>query len=108
MATETAASLFNLGSYKQASPRLQAMTWGAEDLSADLGAETNKDETGQLTSPYQLVRNLCLFGAVAASVQPVDAIYPNFRDEEGLRAEAIKARRDGFTGKMAIHPLRYP
>ena len=106
VATETAASVFNLGSYANASPRLAAMTWGAEDLSADLGAETNKDETGRLTSPYRLVRDLCLMGAVSAGTQPVDSIYPNFRDLEGLRAEATAARRDGFTGKMAIHPAQ--
>lgn len=106
VATETASSIFNLGSYKDSSPRLTAMTWGAEDLSADLGAETNKDEAGRLTSPYRLVRDLTLMGAVAAGTQPVDSIYQNFRDLDGLRAEATAARRDGFTGKMAIHPAQ--
>ena len=108
VATETAASVFNLGSYANSSPRLMAMTWGAEDLSADLGAETNKDEHGTLTSPYRLVRDLCLMGATAAGVQPVDAVYTNFRDLDGLRIEATNARRDGFTGKMAIHPAQVP
>ncbi|MCT4656654.1 MAG: CoA ester lyase [Cohaesibacter sp.] len=106
VATETAGSIFNLGSYGGSSPRLSALTWGAEDLSADLGAETNKDENGELTSPYKLVRELCLFGAVAAGVQPVDSIYGNFRDMDGLRTEATAARRDGYTGKMAIHPAQ--
>lgn len=106
VATETANSIFNLGTYGNASPRLSALTWGAEDLSADLGAETNKDENGMLTSPYKLVRELCLFGAVAAGVQPVDSIYANFRDMDGLRTEATNARRDGYTGKMAIHPAQ--
>ena len=106
VATETASSIFTLGTYGGSSPRLAALTWGAEDLSADLGAETNKDENGNLTSPYKLVRELCLFGAVAAGVQPVDSIYANFRDMDGLRAEATAARRDGYTGKMAIHPAQ--
>lgn len=106
VATETASSIFTLGTYGNSSPRLSALTWGAEDLSADLGAETNKDENGNLTSPYKLVRELCLFGAVAAGVQPVDSIYANFRDMDGLRAEATAARRDGYTGKMAIHPAQ--
>lgn len=106
VATETASSIFTLGTYSGSSPRLSALTWGAEDLSADLGAETNKDEDGNLTSPYKLVRELCLFGAVAAGVQPVDSIYGNFRDMDGLRAEATNARRDGYTGKMAIHPAQ--
>lgn len=108
VATETASSIFNLGTYTDCSPRLMAMTWGAEDLSADLGAETNKDEAGRLTSPYRLVRDLTLMGAVAAGAQPVDSIYQNFRDEDGLRLEATAARRDGFTGKMAIHPAQVP
>lgn len=108
VATETAGSIFNLGSYNNCSPRLAAMTWGAEDLSADLGAETNKDETGRLTSPYRMVRDLTLMGAVAAGAQPVDAIFQNFRDTDGLRLDAKAARRDGFTGKMAIHPAQVP
>ncbi len=108
VATETASSIFTLGSYGGSSKRLSAMTWGAEDLSADLGAETNKDEAGTLTGPYKLVRELCLFGAVAAGVQPVDSVYTNFRNMDGLRDEAVKARRDGYTGKMAIHPAQVP
>lgn len=108
VATETAASIFNLGTYADTSPRLVAMTWGAEDLSADLGAESNKDEQGNLTSPYRLVRDLCLIGATAAGIQPVDAVYTNYRDLDGLRHEATNARRDGFTGKMAIHPAQIP
>ncbi|MCV6574715.1 MAG: CoA ester lyase [Cohaesibacter sp.] len=108
VATETASAIFNLGTYGNASPRLCALTWGAEDLSADLGAETNKDESGALTSPYKLVRELCLFGAVAAGVQPIDAIHANFRDLDGLRAEATAAKRDGYIGKMAIHPAQIP
>ncbi|SNZ08456.1 HpcH/HpaI aldolase/citrate lyase family protein [Cohaesibacter gelatinilyticus] len=106
VATETASSIFTLGTYGGSSSRLSALTWGAEDLSADLGAETNKDDDGNLTSPYKLVRELCLFGSVAAGVQPVDSIYANFRDMDGLRAEATTARRDGYTGKMAIHPAQ--
>ena len=108
VATETASAIFNLGTYSGASERLKAMTWGAEDLSADLGAETNRNEQGQFTSPYRLARDMCLFGAIAAEIQPIDGIYGNFRDLDGLRAEAIEARRDGFVGKMAIHPAQVP
>lgn len=106
VATETAASLFTLGSYGGSHPRLAFLTWGAEDLSAALGARDNKDESGLYTGPYQLARTLTLLGAVAAGVQPVDGIWKDFRDEKGLEAEARAAVRDGFTGKMAIHPAQ--
>jgi citrate lyase subunit beta/citryl-CoA lyase len=108
VATETATSVFNLGSYQGASPRLNALTWGAEDLSADVGSETNRNAGGFYTEPFRLVRSLCLFGAVAAGVEPIDSVFPPFRDLEGLRRECEEARRDGFTGKMAIHPAQVP
>ncbi len=104
VATETAASLFTLGTYQGSSPRLSAMTWGAEDLSADLGAQTSRNEADGLTDPYRLARALCLAGAVAANAQPLDTVFVNFRDAPGLKAECEAACRDGFTGKMAIHP----
>ncbi|MGI9412934.1 MAG: HpcH/HpaI aldolase/citrate lyase family protein, partial [Hyphomicrobiales bacterium] len=80
--------------------------WGAEDLSADLGAATNKTEAGVYADPYRLARTLCLAGAVAAGVAPIDTVYVNFRDEDGLRAECEAAARDGFVAKMAIHPAQ--
>lgn len=106
VATETAASLFTLGTYTGSHPRLAFLTWGAEDLSAALGARDNKDEQGNYTGPYQLARTLTLLGAVAAGVAPIDSIWKDFRDEKGLEAEARAAARDGFTGKMAIHPAQ--
>ncbi|MFN3626851.1 MAG: HpcH/HpaI aldolase/citrate lyase family protein [Parvibaculum sp.] len=106
VATETAASLFTLGTYAGSHERLAFLTWGAEDLAAALGARDNKDEHGAYTGPYQLARTLTLLGAVAAGVQPVDGIWKDFRDEKGLEAEARIAMRDGFTGKMAIHPAQ--
>jgi citrate lyase subunit beta / citryl-CoA lyase len=104
--TETAASLFNLLSYRDPKSPLAAMSWGAEDLSAALGASSKYDDTGELAFTYRLARSLCLAGAVAAGVQPVDGVFADFRDEDGLRAEAEAARRDGFTGKLAIHPAQ--
>lgn len=106
VATETAASMFNLGTYGNITPRLFALTWGAEDLAAALGARDNKDENGQYTGPYQMARTLTLLGAVAAGVTPLDSIYKDFRDEAGLEREARAAARDGFTAKMAIHPAQ--
>jgi citrate lyase subunit beta / citryl-CoA lyase len=106
--TETAASLFNLLSYRDPRSPLVAMSWGAEDLSAALGASSKYDDSGELAFTYKLARSLCLAGAVAAGVQPVDGIFADFRDEQGLRRESEAARRDGFTGKLAIHPAQVP
>ena len=104
--TETAASLFSLLSYRDPKSPLAAMSWGAEDLSAALGASSKYDSDGGLSFTYRLARSLCLAGAVAAGVQPVDGVFADFRDEAGLKAEAETARREGFTGKLAIHPAQ--
>ncbi len=104
--TETAASLFNLLSYRDPRSPLVAMSWGAEDLSAALGASSKYDESGELSFTYRMARSLCLAGAVAAGVQPVDGVFADFRDEPGLKREAEAARREGFTGKLAIHPAQ--
>jgi citrate lyase subunit beta/citryl-CoA lyase len=106
--TETPASLFGLLSYRTPNSPLAAMSWGAEDLSAAIGASSKTDDTGSLTFTFQLARTLCLAGATAAGVQPVDGIYGDFRDTDGLEREAAAARRDGFTGKLAIHPDQVP
>jgi citrate lyase subunit beta / citryl-CoA lyase len=104
--TETAASLFGLLSYRQPGSPLSAMSWGAEDLSATLGASSKYDPDGELSFTYKLARTLCLAGAVAAGVQPVDGVFADFKNDKGLRAEADAARREGFTGKLAIHPAQ--
>lgn len=106
IATETGKGIFGLGSYARASHRLSALTWGAEDLSADVGAETNRLEDGSYTDPYRLARSLVLFAATAARIDAIDSVFTNFRDEAALRAECLAGRRDGFTGKMAIHPAQ--
>ena len=108
IATETAASLFSMGSYRGATHRLAGLTWGAEDLSADLGAETNRTPDGLLTDPYRMARVLTLFAASAAGVAAIDSVFTAFRDDKGLAAECTAARRDGFTAKMAIHPAQVP
>ena len=102
--TETAASLFGLLSYRDTKAPLAAMSWGAEDLSTALGASSKYDADGSLAFTYRMARSLCLAGAVAAAVQPVDGVFADFRDEAGLTAEATAAAREGFTGKLAIHP----
>jgi citrate lyase subunit beta/citryl-CoA lyase len=108
LATETATALFLAGTYAGASARLSALTWGAEDLSAELGAETNRDAQGRFLDPYRLARALCLAGAAAAGVPAIDTVYVDFRDADGFRRECQEARRDGFSGKMAIHPAQVP
>jgi citrate lyase subunit beta/citryl-CoA lyase len=108
IATETATALFLAGTYRGASPRLIALTWGAEDLSAELGAEANRDAAGCFLDPYRLARSLCLAGAAAAQVPALDTVTPDFRNAALLRSEAEAARRDGFVGKMAIHPAQVP
>jgi citrate lyase subunit beta/citryl-CoA lyase len=106
--TETPASLFGLLSYRQPNSPLAAMSWGAEDLSAALGASSKYDANGELSFTYKLARSLCLAGAMAAGVQPVDGVFADFKDDEGLTREAGAARREGFTGKLAIHPAQVP
>jgi len=108
IATESAQALFGFESYRGCSRRLDGLAWGGEDLSADLGAETNRLPSGAYAGPYELARAMTLIGAVAANVTAIDSVFTNFRDAEGLRAEALAARRDGFGAKMAIHPAQVP
>jgi citrate lyase subunit beta/citryl-CoA lyase len=108
IATETAAALFLAGTFAGSSPRLIGLTWGAEDLSADLGAQANRDAGGRFLDPYRLARSLCIAGAAAASVPAIDTVYVDFRNSDGFRRECEEACRDGFTGKMAIHPAQVP
>jgi len=108
MAIETAAALFLAGTFRDASPRLLGLSWGPEDLAAELGAETNRTAEGSLTQPYALARALCLTAAAAAQVQAIETIYPDYRNDAGLRRDCEEARRDGFTGRLAIHPAQVP
>lgn len=108
IATETAAALFLMGTFAGASARLIGLTWGAEDLSAELGAHANRDAEGRFLDPYRLARALCLAGAAAAQLPAIDTVYVDFRDQKGFRRECEDACRDGFVGKMAIHPAQVP
>ncbi len=97
VATETPAAMFALGGYAPAHPRLVGLTWGAEDLAAAIGATANKEPDGNWTQPYQQARSLCLFAAANAGVAPIETIYADYRDHEGLERDCRRARRDGFT-----------
>jgi citrate lyase subunit beta/citryl-CoA lyase len=107
-AIETAAGIFQIGTFRGASGRLIGLTWGPEDLSAELGAEANRDAAGQLTEPYRLARSLCLFCAAAADVSAIETVYVDYRNIEGLRRDTETARRDGFSARLAIHPAQVP
>ncbi len=85
-------------------PRVEAMTWGGEDMSAVLGVPGNRDADGNYLSVYQHTRVVTLLSAAAGGVQPLDAVYVDFRDIDGLRAECEEGARLGFTGKLSIHP----
>jgi citrate lyase subunit beta / citryl-CoA lyase len=104
VATATPEAIFSLGGFARCGSRLAALTWGAEDLSTAVGAITNKQDDGNWSHPYQLARSLCLFGAHAAGVPAIDTLFADIRDTAGLRAACAAARRDGFSGKIAIHP----
>ena len=104
VATERPAALFGMDAYADATPRLAGITWGAEDLSAAVGASASRDTDGNWFAPYQLARSLCLFAAAAAGVPAIDTVYTDYKDAEGLAGFAQGARRDGFEGMLAIHP----
>lgn len=107
VATETAAAPFRLGDYAEARlDRLLGLTWGAEDLSAAIGASTNLDPAGGWALTYRTVRTLTLLAAHAARVQAVDTLFVDFRDEDGLREASRASRAEGFTGRIAIHPAQ--
>lgn len=107
VATETAVAPFRLGDFATAGlSRLYGLTWGAEDLSAAVGASTNLDASGNWALTYRVVRSLTLLGAHAAGVEAVDTVYVDFRDPEGLRTACRAARAEGFSGRIAIHPAQ--
>jgi citrate lyase subunit beta/citryl-CoA lyase len=105
-AVESAAGLFLAGTFRDSSARLIGLTWGPEDLSAELGAEANREADGTLTEPYRIARAMCLYGAAAAKVPAIETVFVDFRNSEGLRRDTEMARRDGFTGRLAIHPAQ--
>ncbi len=108
VATETALAVTTLMDYRFPPPRLLGLTWGAEDLSAALGAATSREPDGEFVFTYKVVRSLCLIAAKAAGVAPIETLHADFRDVKGLERAARLAQRDGFVGMMAIHPDQVP
>jgi citrate lyase subunit beta/citryl-CoA lyase len=106
IASETPTAIFRLGEYAQVRQHLAGLTWGAEDLPAAIGAASSREEDGSYTAPYELVRSLTLFGAHAAGVAAIETVFPRIDAPDALSAYVARARRDGFTGMMAIHPAQ--
>ena len=108
LCAETALDLLNMSQLGEGNPegqhRLTGLTWGAEDLRVDLSAKSNRDSNGQWTPPFQLARSLCLLSATASSLLPIDTVYADFKNLEGLERDCRESARDGFTGRLAIHP----
>ena len=109
LVTETAAAMFTTGTYDAASEgqqRLVAMSWGAEDLSSELGAREQRGPDGEYSHVYEMARSLCLLGAVKAGVAPIETVQPEFRDLDALETRARRVRAQGFRGMLAIHPAQ--
>ncbi|QJQ33218.1 CoA ester lyase [Sphingomonas lacunae] len=107
LVTETAAAMFTTGDYKGA-PRVVALTWGAEDLADSIGASSNRNADGSYGFTYEMARSLCLLGAAAAEVTPIDTVEPDFRNIDALRMRAETVRQQGYRGMLAIHPDQVP
>jgi len=105
--TETARAALTLHRYLDSDlPRLYGMTWGAEDLSADIGATANRDPDGRFAFTYRMVRSQALLAATAVGIEAIDTVYTDFRDIEGLREDSRRSYREGFSGRLAIHPAQ--
>lgn len=106
--TETPLGTLNAATYRQAGARLAGLTWGAEDLSAEIGAADTRDDEGAYTDVFRFARVSTILAAGAAEVAAIDTVFPNFRDEDAFRIDCLEGMRDGFTGRMAIHPAQVP
>lgn len=104
VATEVPGAVFDLPSYAGASPRLLGLTWGAEDLATAIGATSNKEESGEFSFTYKLARSLCLLASAHAQIQAIDTLSVDFKNLQALALDVQGARKEGFTGKLAIHP----
>src|SRR5262249_23272580 len=107
IAGETAAGVLAMGAYaKTRNERLVGLSWGPWDLAADLGAAVNRAENGEFLFTYKLAMSLTLLGAKAAGLEAIDTPHTDFKDEKGLLAMCKQIRREGWTGKLAIHPAQ--
>ena len=109
LVSETAAAAVSIANYLPASlPRLAGLTWGAEDLSAAIGATRKRDKLGEWTDAFRYARIQTLLTAHAKGVFALDTLHADFADDKGLKRAAEAARADGFAGMLAIHPAQVP
>lgn len=109
LVSETAAAAVSIPNYVPASlPRLAGLTWGAEDLSAAIGATRKRDTLGEWTDAFRFARIQTLLTAHAKGVFAIDTLHADFADDKGLKRAAEAARADGFSGMLAIHPAQVP
>ena len=103
LATETPAALLDIAGVACV-PRVDALTWGAEDLSAAVGARRNRDAAGRYLPLFEHARTMTILAAAAAAVQPFDTVFTDVTDPDGLRRDCEDGAAIGFTGKFSIHP----
>lgn len=107
LVSETAAAAISIPAYAHAAlPRLAGLTWGAEDLSAAIGATRKRGVDGQWTDAFRFARVQTLLTAHACEVMAIDTLHADFSDPAGLQRAAEAARADGFSGMLAIHPAQ--
>ena len=104
IATETPEGLLNIKETAAASPRVAAICWGIEDLSAAMGLPRTRDAEGRFLDIPRYARVMCAVAASAAGVEAIDTVYTDIHDLEGLRRECREAVWMGFAGKTSIHP----
>ena len=104
--TECAEAVLNAATFARAPARVTGYSWGAEDLAADIGASANRTDEGEFEFTFRLARASCLLAAAAAGVAAVDTTDIEFRDVAAVERRARASRRDGFVGKLAIHPAQ--
>ena len=103
LGTETAAGFQNIAHLPSVA-RVDGLTWGAEDLSAALGARRNRGPDGKYLPLFEQARTACMVSAAAAGVQPLDTVFVDVTDPDALRQDCLDGAWIGFTGKISIHP----
>ena len=104
--TESASAVLSAASFAPAPARVLGMTWGAEDLAADLGSLGNKDAQGEYEAPYVIASTMCLYAAAAAGVWAIETVDTETRDMAAVERRARASRRAGYVSKLAIHPAQ--
>ncbi len=96
---ETPLGILNAQSIATATPRLQALVMGTNDLLSDLHGHATADRIAVRPAMSQ-----CLLAARSQGLICLDGVYNAIADDDGLRAECLQGRAMGFDGKTLIHP----